>query len=200
MRLPLNCTLDYWKNFLSLKEADDLFHEFVSAYQIADSFINFTVNGKKFRSDFGKITVVDQLLYENDAFPEALYGKTMTWPASLQLIKTRIEKMTQRAFQFCVCIYYPDGNSGVAFHSDPPAYGETTVIPSLSLGEERNFQLREIKTGAIHEMILNKGSLLVMGQHCHERYEHCLPEDPSYKKARINMTFRQFGFETNTQG
>ncbi|NRB46902.1 MAG: alpha-ketoglutarate-dependent dioxygenase AlkB [Saprospiraceae bacterium] len=200
MRLPLNCTLDYWQDFLSPKEADDLFQEFVSAHQIADSFINHTINGENFRSDFGKITVVDQTLYEKDAFPKAIYGKTMIWPASLQLIKERIEKKTQRAFQFCVCIYYPDGNAGVAFHSDPPAYGDTTVIPSLSLGEERHFQLREIKTGVIHEMILNKGSLLVMGEHCQERYEHCLPVDPSYKKARINLTFRQFGFKKNTPG
>ena len=200
MRLPLNCTLDYWQDFLSPEEADELFQEFVSAHQIADSFIHHSINGKDYQSDFGKITVVDQKLYDNNAFPEAIYGKTMTWPTSLWQVKERIEKMTQRAFQFCVCIYYPNGNSGVAFHSDPPAYGDTTVIPSLSLGEERNFQLREIKTGAIHEMILNRGSLLVMGEHCQERYEHCLPIDPSYKQPRINMTFRQYGFEENVQG
>lgn len=199
MRLPLNCTLDYWQDFLSPKEADELFQEFVSVHQIADSFINFTINGKDFRSDFGKITVMDQTLYDNDAFPKAIYGKTMVWPASLQHVKERIEVLTKKVFQFCVCIYYPDGNSGVAFHADPPAYGDTTIIPSLSLGEERNFQLREITTGAIHEMLLNRGSLLVMGEHCQERYEHCLPVDPSYKKARINMTFRQYGFKKKEQ-
>ncbi len=192
MRIPLNCTLDYYQDFLSPKEAEALFHEFESDYTIGNCPIVSEVNGKEFRTEFGKITVMDQALYDNNAFPNYIYGTTMPWPSSLQKIKERIEALTDRKFQFCVCIYYPDGHVGVDFHSDPPAFGDTTVIPSLSLGEERNFLLREIATKAIHEMILASGSLLIMGEHCQERYEHCLPVDSSYTKPRINMTFRQY--------
>ncbi|MBX2873469.1 MAG: alpha-ketoglutarate-dependent dioxygenase AlkB [Saprospiraceae bacterium] len=192
MRIPLNCTLDYYQQFLSTAEATALFQEFESDYTIGNCPIVSEINGEAFRSEFGKITVMDQALYDNEAFPEAIYGTTMPWPRSLQEIKERIEVLTKRKFQFCVCIYYPDGNSGVDFHSDPPAFGDTTVIPSLSLGEERNFLLKEVATETIHEMALASGSLLIMGEHCQERYEHALPIDPSYKKPRINMTFRQF--------
>jgi len=194
MRIPLNCTLDYLEHFLSRKEAARLFLEFESDYKLSDSPIVYNINGEEFRSDFGKVTVMDQELYDQGKFPKAIYGNTMVWPDSLRQIKERIEDLTQRKFQFCVCIYYPDGKAGVDFHTDPPAFGDTTIIPSLSLGEERNFMLKEIATGVIHEMQLASGSLLIMGEHCQERYEHCLPVDPAYKNPRINMTFRQYGF------
>lgn len=194
MRIPLNCTLDYIQQFLNLEEATSLFQEFESDYKLPDCPIVYNINGEEFKSDFGKITVMDQELYDQNKFPKAIYGNTMIWPTSLRQIKERIEDLTQRKFQFCVCIYYPDGNTGVDFHTDPPAFGDTTVIPSLSLGEERNFLLKEIETGVIHEMQLAVGSLLIMGEHCQERYEHCLPVDPAYKNPRINMTFRQYGF------
>lgn len=192
MRIPLNCTLDYYQHFLTPVEAEALFQEFESDYSIGNCPIVSEVNGKEFRTEFGKITVMDQALYDKNAFPSSIYGMTMPWPSSLKDIKGRIEVLTARKFQFCVCIYYPDGNSGVDFHSDPPAFGDTAVIPSLSLGEERNFLLKEKASEAIHEMVLASGSLLIMGEHCQERYEHCLPVDPIYKKPRINMTFRQY--------
>ena len=192
MRLPLNCTVNYIHDFLSQEDADHLFQEFTRNYRIADCSIVQEINGEQFRSNFGKITVVDQMLYEKNAFPKEIYGTTMTWPDSLQQVKDKVENMTGRTFQFCVCIYYPDGSSGVDFHSDPPAYGDTSVIPSLSLGEKREFLLKEKETGSIYSMTLASGSLLIMGEHCQEKYQHCLPVNPIYKKPRINMTFRQY--------
>lgn len=73
------------------------------------------------------------------------------------------------------------------------AYGDTSTIPSLSLGEERKFCLREKQTLKVAEVLLKNGSLLIMGKDCQEKYEHALPIDSNYKKGRINITFRKYG-------
>ena len=152
------------------------------------------MDGKSNTSDFGKITFIDQNLNDANKFPELLWGKTEVLPETLILIKNRVEKIAKMIFHVCVCIYYPDGNSGVSYHSDYPAFGDTTVIPSLSIGEEREFNLREKTTMKEHSILLEEGSLIIMGEHCQDRYEHSLPTNPIYKNPRINLTFRKYGY------
>ncbi|MCH2490888.1 MAG: alpha-ketoglutarate-dependent dioxygenase AlkB [Flavobacteriales bacterium] len=68
------------------------------------------------------------------------------------------------------------------------------MIASVSLGQERLFNLREKATQKEHELLLHQGSLLNMGEGCQELYEHALPLNPEYKQPQINLTFRKFGF------
>jgi len=65
----------------------------------------------------------------------------------------------------------------------------------LSLGEERDFFLREKETLAETKIILENGSLIMMGENCQELYEHSLPTNNINKRPRINLTFRKYGFE-----
>ena len=74
------------------------------------------------------------------------------------------------------------------------AYGDTNIIPSISLGEEREFQLRENATQEIYNITLENGSMIIMGENCQKNYEHALPPHSKYKNARINLTFRKYGF------
>ena len=122
---------------------------------------------------------IDQALHDANAFPESLWGKSVIWSDILLPIKARIEQLTRKEYKTCVCIYYPNGLSGVGYHSDYRAFGDTSVIPSLSIGEEREFCLREKSTMEEHRLLLKQGSLLIMGENCQERYEHSLPVDPS---------------------
>jgi alkylated DNA repair dioxygenase AlkB len=137
---------------------------------------------------------IDPQLHEENKFPEAVWGKTAHWPASLLQVRARLEAKFNRKFQVCVCIYYPNGQSGVDFHSDYIAFGDTNLIPSLSLGEERSFLLREKSSQEVYEILLEEGSLLLMGDRCQEDYEHSLPTDSRYRNGRINLTFRPYGF------
>ena len=194
MNLPLNCDLDYIESFLTMEEAQKLYDLLVGEYDLPQYKTRMEVNGVVHESDYGKIMFLDQGIYDRNEFPEAIWGKTQVWTEELLQVKEKIETMTGRVFGVGVCIYYPDGNSGVDFHSDPSLYGDTRVIPSLSLGEERAFYLREKESLEQFEVFLQNGSLLIMGEHCQERYEHCLPINPEYKQGRINITFRQFGF------
>ena len=191
MLLPLNCTASYHPGFLSPSEAKALYR-----YILEDCNINAhridTPGQTSSKSAFGKLMFIDEEL--RPQFPEFAYGKNFSWPSQLLALKQRVEAHTGRYFATCVCIWYPDGNIGVDYHSDKPAFGDTTILPSISLGAERNFQLREKATGEVLELLLGEGSMVIMGEHCQEHYEHCLPEDPACTKGRINLTFRQVGY------
>ncbi len=194
MKLPLNCTVEYINNFLSKSKAKNLYDELIEVYKIDQLKIKITTSEGELSTDYGKLMFVDKVLFENNKFPEAQWGKNTIWSDSLLKIKEKIEKITGKSFNVCVCIYYPNGNSGVDFHSDYIAFGDTNLIPSLSIGEEREFHLREKKTSNIYEITLLEGSLLIMGENCQQRYEHSLPINPKYKNGRINLTFRPYGF------
>ena len=191
MKLPLNCEANYYESFLSSEEAQILFIKLNQLIQ-KTTFTPQTINGKSYHVNFGKIMFVDQELINN--FPEEHWGPTSVWFKELRKVKDKIQQLTGHTFQTCVMIYYPDGNSGIDFHSDYVAFGDTSIIPSISLGEERLFTFREKANGNEFSTLLANGSLIIMGEHCQENYEHSLPTNSKYKNARINLTFRKYGF------
>lgn len=193
MKLPLNCEVEYFADFLTFKEAQELFNELNELIKII-LFLPQTESGEKHAVNFNKITFLDQNLIDENRYREEHWGPSRTWTTKMKVLKEKIESFTNHQFQVCVLIYYPHGNSGVDFHSDYPAFGDTSFIPSISLGEEREFSFREKESGAETSQILNNGSLIIMGKHCQNRYEHSLPVNPKYKNPRINLTFRKYGF------
>ena len=196
MKLPLNCTVEYIRQFLSKEECQRLYQHLTNDYHIAALKTALPTEGEPLWSDYGKLMFMDQDLYEANKLPEEFWGKTTVWSDELLKVKRKVEAITNKAFHVCVCIYYPDGYSGVEYHTDYVAYGDTNLIPSLSIGEERVFSLRENSSSEEYQILLEEGSLLIMGDHCQQRYEHSLPVDPKYKNGRINLTFRRYGFET----
>ena len=194
MKLPLNCSVEYHHSFLSKRETNRLYNYLASLERLTNIHKIETISGEIYHQENGKLMFLNKELYEANEFPESLWGPTMIWPKELVLIKERIDNFTGHQFDVCVCIYYADCNAGVGYHSDLVAFGDTSIIPSLSLGEERVFQLRELETRKEHNVVLENGSLIIMGEHCQERYEHSLPLNPEYKNPRINLTFRKFGF------
>lgn len=144
--------------------------------------------------DTGKMTFLDEDLFHSGKMPKERFGETAPWFPELLAVKLRVEQMFNRPFHTGVCIYYPDGNAGVDYHYDPPSFGDTSVVPSLSLGQERVFGLRERKTRHEHKLPLQNGDLVLMGKGCQDLYEHALFVDPSITEPRINITFRTFGY------
>lgn len=194
MQLPLSCNARYLENFIGAKDAADIFRLLVEDYDIQQMRLKID-SPDSMLSDFGKLMLMDQDLFDGGVFPEAVWGKTAVWPEKLGALRHKVEMTTGREFKICVCIYYPDGNSWVDYHSDPPAFGDTTIIASLSLGAERTFHLRENSSGSDYSLTLKPGSLLIMGEQCQADYQHCLPPQPACSKPRINLTFRQYGYE-----
>lgn len=194
MELPLNCNVQYYDAFLSKEIAQKAFEYLMNDPALTQNFSIKTPTGEIFEEQFGKIMFVSQSLFNEKVFSEIQWGKIKVWPKELLSIKNKVESLTGNRFETCVCIYYPNGNSGVDFHSDYVAFGDTSIIPSLSLGAERNFIFRENQSQKDYSITLAHGSLLIMGKHSQERYEHCLPLDPTCIKGRINITFRKYGF------
>ncbi|MGB0523095.1 MAG: alpha-ketoglutarate-dependent dioxygenase AlkB [Flammeovirgaceae bacterium] len=195
MKLPLNCEIAYHPNFLEEDEANQLFVE-LGLLLKEGNYTPQTVEGNTYEVNFGKIMFIDQVLIDENRFPQEHWGPTKVWSKHLKKLKDKIEDFTHQQFHVCVLIHYPDGHSGVDFHSDFPAFGDTSLIPSISLGEEREFQFREKDSGNVFTQTLANGSLVIMGKYCQDRYEHSLPINPRYKNPRINLTFRKLGFDS----
>jgi len=134
---------------------------------------------------------MDEALYKANRFPTDVWGQTAVCPAALRKVKERVEALTGHSFQVGVGILYPNGNTGINYHSDLVAFGDTSFIPSLSLGAERRFFLREKATQVESNLLLHRGCLIIMGENCQERYEHSLPVDLACDGARVNVTFRK---------
>ncbi|MGK0388072.1 MAG: alkylated DNA repair dioxygenase AlkB [Maribacter sp.] len=193
MKLPLNCEVEYFYDFLDSSDANGLYSE-LNDHIKTTNFCPETEDGETHEVNFGKIMFLDHNLLVENRFPEEHWGPTKAWSEKLKRLKEKIENFTDQKFEVCVLIYYPNGNSGVDFHSDYVAFGDTSIIPSISLGEEREFKFREKESGDEMTKTLENGSLIIMGKYCQDRYEHSLPINPEYKKARINLTFRKYGF------
>ncbi|RLK03166.1 alpha-ketoglutarate-dependent dioxygenase AlkB [Tenacibaculum discolor] len=194
MSTNINNVISYSPNFLTKKDATELFKQLTILSELTNMMEMKLPSGDVIKYNFGKLMFVDSDLIRKNVFPKSDWGNIMEWPKYMFPIKKQIEELTGQEFKTCVCIYYPDGNSGIDYHSDKMAFGNTDIIPSISLGEERLFYIRENKTMVENKILLKHGSLLVMEERCQEYYEHSLPENPKYLNPRVNLTFRKYGF------
>ncbi len=192
--LPLDCDVWYRPGFLDLAEAEALFSEIISGYDVTDRKVRMA-DGSELVGETGIYLFADSELLSHDVLP-AVWGERSPWPDSLAKVRDRIMRETGVRFPVARCVYYRDGTEGMDFHSDLPAYGATDAIASLSLGAERRFVFRQRTHHAnTFAMNLSPGSLLFMGAGCQERYEHALPRDPQCRQPRLNLTFRRYGFD-----
>ena len=192
-RLPLACEAFYDANFLDVGEANTLFDEILTEFNVTNNTIKMA-DGSEHSAVLGSFTFTDVHLTSFDALPE-VWGDRAPWTSSLAEVRDRLFQKTGIRFQVGRCIYYRNGADGMAFHADLPAYGATDAIASLSLGAEREFLFRRCSDPSDRlSIVLASGSLLFMGQGCQENYEHSLPQAPHCNAARLNLTFRKYGW------
>ncbi len=195
MKLPLNCTVDYYSDFLSDQEAVALYDDLIDQYQLDQARLIIHAGGKLIKTDSFKIIFIDEDLKQQNSHPEEIHGKNYVWSGLMAQLKERVEKLLDKEFQLAMCLYYPDGNYFAPYHSDQETSGYNTILPSFSLGEVRQFSFKDNSNEDVYSMDLAHGSLLVMGAHCQERYTHSLIKNPAYKNGRINITFREASFK-----
>lgn len=184
----------YVDSFISEKDSNAIFEWILSHVEGLDYEDIEMGDGSVFRLSVGKCMFVDEPLLSEDLLSKR-HGRRQHWPDILLSVKQKIETLTGLDFSVCVCIYYRDGSESMGFHYDPPAFGPTNVIASLSLGQAREFCFRDKHDHTEqYSLMLNNGSLLVMGEGCQENSEHALPISTNYNDPRINLTFRQFSW------
>lgn len=192
--LPIQCESFYCADFLSRAEADALFVEIVSGFDVNDGVVRMC-NGTEYVNETGAFLFADPELTEFDALP-AVWGQRSPWTDSLARVRDRITAQIGVHFRIARCIHYRNGSEGVDFHTDLPAYGSTDAIASLSLGAEREFAFRSISDPADQfSLHLASGSLLYIGKGCQDRYEHALLRDLRCREPRLNLTFRKYGWD-----
>ncbi|MFT5571989.1 MAG: alkylated DNA repair dioxygenase AlkB [Cryomorphaceae bacterium] len=113
------------------------------------------------------------------------------WSAILLNIKNDIESRTGHTFNSVLVNYYRDGRDSNGWHSDDePELGAMPIIASLSLGANRDFQLRhKTNKNLKHTIVLENGSLLVMQGSSQSHWQHQIPKR-AHAQGRINLTFR----------
>ncbi|WP_422004400.1 alpha-ketoglutarate-dependent dioxygenase AlkB [Roseivirga pacifica] len=192
----LKCEANYYPSFLTENQANSIYRTIVDDYLFNEAFLNTQPNHAKL-PETDKVMFMDKWLFEENSLPNEVWGKTAPWFEALEALRNKIEELLKWPFHTGVCIYYPNGNTGIGFHADHPAFGNTAVIASISLGAERIFQLRDNDTEEVYEERLAHGSLFVMGKGCQTDYEHALPMDSSCHQPRINITFRTKGYQVD---
>lgn len=194
-RLPLNCIVDYLTGFLSAAEASELYQTLIDDYQIDEARLTIEAGGRTIETDSFKILFSTKELMAQNTHPEHIHGAVYPWNGAMARLRKKIETLVGRKFEIAMCLYYPDGNYFAPYHSDQQTSGTTTILPSISLGEVREFVFRENESGEIFSLDLDHGSLLMMGDFCQNRYEHSLLKDSRYQQGRIKITFREASYQ-----
>ena len=205
----LNCAtgvVDYIEHRLNrswLREYKLLFSE-----QLSSQYLHALINTLPWQR--AEITIAGRRIpvprlqcWMGDAQSQYSYsGMRLTplpWTEQLLAIKTRVETVSGYHFNSVLLNYYRDGKDSVAWHSDDePELGKDPVIASLSFGAQRLFELRPIRhkhgEQEIQEkkfkLLLDNGSLLLMGGQLQGLYQHQLPKQATLSLPRLNLTFR----------
>lgn len=117
--------------------------------------------------------------------------KALLWTKELIELKNLVEKESNTTYNSCLLNLYHSGEEGMAWHSD----GEKMLkkngeIGSLTLGAERKFSFKHKTTKQKIDVVLERGSLLVMKDTTQTHWLHRLPPTKLIKTPRINLTFR----------
>jgi alkylated DNA repair dioxygenase AlkB len=177
----------YFPTFLSKENADALFQELLKNTPWQSDEI--TIYGKKHLQP--RLTA----LYGNEGKPYSYSNITMqphNWTLTLQKIKSLVENISKSTFTTVLLNYYRDGSDSNGWHADnEKELGTNPIIASLSLGAERNFQLKHNSDATQKaNIILENGSLLLMKGTTQHFWKHQIPKTAKPVGPRINLTFR----------
>ncbi|WP_105167462.1 alpha-ketoglutarate-dependent dioxygenase AlkB [Pseudoalteromonas sp. T1lg23B] len=198
MKLALSCDAHYYSQFMSTEQSQALFEWLKSNFDLTEPEKLKMPNGEEVCILPWRMIFVSPEFDNNDVFSEH-HGRRAPWFPLLEQLRQQIKDCTGIEFSVGVCLYYPDGEEYMGFHTDLPAFGSTDVIASISLGAEREFLIREQNNPEIQQSVtLGDGSLLVMGNGFQDQYEHAVAKGSKETGPRFNISFRQFKWAEST--
>lgn len=181
--------LHWYPQYLDVSEADQLYKELVS--QIPWRHEAIWLFGKKVMQPRLTAWIADE------GIAIRYSGISMTpqpWIASLESLRQRLSAQWQVPFNGVLCNLYQSGQDSMGWHADDEPYlGPCPIIPSLSLGDTRIFQIKPKdprSTEKTESIALTHGSLLVMAGETQDHYKHQIPKTTKPIGPRINLTFR----------
>ena len=182
-----DCNISYNRDFLDRKTADQLFNSLMDSISWRQDSIQ--VYGKTYPQP--RLTA----LYGNNGKSYSYSNITMDphpFDEVLEALKKKIEAITGKSFTTCLLNLYRDGSDSNGWHSDDEAeLGENPIIASVSLGQERYFQMKHrTKKDNKFKILLEHGSLLLMQGETQHFWLHQIPKTTRPLGPRINLTFR----------
>lgn len=178
----------YFPNFFSKEKADLFFENLLKETPWQHDEI--TIFGKKILQP--RLTA----LYGNEGKTYG-YSNIVMQPhpfnTTLTYIKEEIENTINEHFTTVLLNLYRNEKDSNGWHADnEKELGRDPIIASLSLGEERVFQIKHnTQKEAKLTLNLQHGSLLVMKKGSQIHYKHQIPKASKHKNPRINLTFRK---------
>ena len=113
------------------------------------------------------------------------------WIKELLELKAIVEKESGETYNSCLLNLYHSGDEGMGYHSDgEKMLKKNGAIASLSLGAERKFSFKHRESKQRIDVLLERGSLLVMKAATQTHWLHRLPPTKKVNAPRINLTFR----------
>ncbi len=186
---------------LNLPDAEFIYYPNFFLKEKADIFFETLLKETPWQHDeitiFGKKILQPRLtsLYGNEGKSYG-YSNIVMHPHAfnntLTFIKDEIENTINEHFTTVLLNLYRNEKDSNGWHADnEKELGRDPVIASLSLGEERVFQIKHNTNKEVkRSIILQHGSLLVMKNGAQIHYKHQIPKASKSKKPRINLTFR----------
>ena len=187
----VGCRMVFHSSFLSWKEADTCFQQFLNGTPWMQSEIQI----------FGRKCLIPRL---NAWYGEKSYtysGNTMNaLPITdeLEELRAKVEKKAGVKFNSVLLNLYRNGEDYVSWHTDDePELDPNAPIASVSLGAMRRFVLREkvakevARSPEKKEFKLCHGDLVIMYPPTQNRTEHTIPKMKRVSEPRINLTFRR---------
>jgi alkylated DNA repair dioxygenase AlkB len=179
--------LSYYPKYLNQEKANYLYNIFLKDLAWEQHYIKL----------FGKTIAQPRLsaLYASNTRTYKYSGLQLSpkaYTEELKQLNELVSELTGHEFTHCLTNLYRDGNDSMGWHADnEKELGNEPTIASLSLGMERNFQLKhKINPDLKHTLKLEHGSLLIMKGSTQEFWKHQLPKTKKAIGSRINLTFR----------
>ena len=186
---------DYFPEFYDAKASREIY-DYLTTLPYDYTYYYFTMRGKRIVKSPRKMI----WFAENDVWPYCYTRKHIEclpvhkFTPELQDIKRKVEEFTGHSFNaLLINEYQPTDFLG--WHSDDdPWLGDQFIVPSLSCGAERRFQLRNKEDKNIQYTVrLENGSMIVMKDKCQELWQHRVPKQTKKEfrsGIRYNLTFR----------
>ena len=180
--------LRFSSQFLSTKEADELFQVLINETQWKqENIVIAGVNRPQPRLC---------AWYGDDHAHYSYSGiqlHPLKWTKALLQIKQKIEDISQTRFNSVLINLYRDEQDSMGWHSDnETSLGSQPCIASLSLGEMRQFKMKHrTLSNQRYKLPLNNGCLLIMEGSTQEHWLHSIDKEKHTCGPRINLTFRR---------
>lgn len=181
-------------------DGEVIYYGTVLSLSICQSYFDSLLNTIEWKPDeaiiFGKRIFTKRKVawYASKVFEYTYSNSTkisLPWTKELLELKELVENKTNETYNSCLLNLYHNGEEGMAWHSDGEKdLKQNGAIASLSFGAERKFLFKHKNSKQTINIILEKGSLLVMKGETQKHWLHRLPPTKKVTTPRINLTFR----------